>query len=138
GPHQVDRVKRGSFLVQNWGASVLAACTPAGLREQVRKLPDDGLIHRFMPCIMRSPDEPGSGDAREAMRAWTGRLREALEATTSEKPQARVRISTAARLAFDAETREIRKSIDAAYELMPALASHLGKHPGMLARVALV
>src|SRR5690606_22071501 len=27
GPHQIDRIRRGSFLVPNWGASVLAACT---------------------------------------------------------------------------------------------------------------
>lgn len=137
GPHQVDRVKRGSFLVPNWGASVLAACTPAGLRDQVRKLPDDGLIHRFMPCIMGSPRMPSATSARDALRDWSIRLREVFEATTCDKPTARVRISTSALIDFDAEARSIRESIDAIYDLSPALASHLGKHPGMLARVAL-
>lgn len=137
GPHQVDRVKRGSFLVPNWGASVLAACTPAGLRDQVRKLPDDGLIHRFMPCIMGAPRMPSATSARDALRDWSIRLRDLFERTTCEAANARTRISTAAQMTFDAEARAIRESIDAIYDLSPALASHLGKHPGMLARVAL-
>lgn len=137
GPHQVDRVKRGSFLVPNWGASVLAACTPAGLRDQVRKLPDDGLIHRFMPCIMAAPRELGRESARDALRDWSVLLREVFAATTSEKAMSRVRISTSAQIDFDREAGEIRRAIDAVYDLSPALASHLGKHPGMLARVAL-
>src|SRR5690606_23506891 len=138
GPHQVDRVKRGSFLVPNWGASVLAACTPAGLRDQVRKLPDDGLIHRFMPCVMAAPKAPGTESARDALRDWSILLREVHAATTTDKPRARTRISTSAQMVFDAEAREIREHVDAVYDMAPALASHLGKHPGMLARVALV
>lgn len=138
GPHQVDRVKRGSFLVPNWGASVLAACTPAGLRDQVKKLPDDGLIHRFMPCLMGAPKAPGRASAREALRDWSIRLREVFASTTCEKAGAKVRISTGAQIVFDGETRAIRESVDSVYDLSPALASHLGKHPGMLARVALV
>lgn len=137
GPHQVDRVRRGSFLVPNWGASVLAACTPAGLRDQVRKLPDDGLIHRFMPCVMAGPTTHTDMSARDALRDWSVRLRGIFDATTCEKPMARVRIGTSARIDFDQEAGEIRKAIDAIYDLSPALASHLGKHPGMLARVAL-
>ena len=39
GPHQVDRVKRGSFFVKNWGASVLAATTPATLTRLARSSP---------------------------------------------------------------------------------------------------
>lgn len=137
GPHQVDRVKRGSFLVPNWGASVLAACTPAGLRDQVRKLPDDGLIHRFMPCIMAAPKEPGRESARDALRDWSVRLRELYGATTCEKATSRVRISGSAQIDFDHEAGEIRRAIDAVYDLSPALASHIGKHPGILARLAL-
>jgi len=48
GPHQVDRVKRGSFYVKNWGCSVLTATTPAALTRLARKLSADGLFQRFM------------------------------------------------------------------------------------------
>jgi hypothetical protein len=90
-----------------------------------------------MPCIMAGPTTPGSASARNALRDWSNRLREVFESTACEKPTQRVRISTSAQIDFDAEARSIRESIDAIYDLSPALASHLGKHPGMLARVAL-
>ena len=44
GLRQVDRVGRGSVSVSNWGASVLAACTPDGLAKQLKNMPEDGLI----------------------------------------------------------------------------------------------
>jgi hypothetical protein len=44
GPHQVDRVNRGSFWVPNWGASVITATTPAALRRLARKIAADGLF----------------------------------------------------------------------------------------------
>jgi len=137
GPHQVNRVKRGSFLVPNWGASVLAAGTPDGMRRHLRQLPDDGLIHRFMPCILSAPVEPGRQSARESLRDWSLLLREVFESTRCAKPATRARISTSATIDFEAEVRAIREANGAVYDMSPALASHLGKHPGMLARVAL-
>ncbi len=138
GPHQVHRVARGSVFVPNWGASVLAAGTPAGLREQMKKLPDDGLIHRFIPCLLRPARDHGVVNARGALVAWSNALRNVFTRTTCTSPGVRARISTSARSVFDAETRGLREAIDAVYDASPALASHLGKHPGMLARVALV
>lgn len=51
GPHTVERVKRGTMFVPNWGASILTATTPAGLARLTRHLPIDGLIQRFIPVI---------------------------------------------------------------------------------------
>mgnify|MGYP000208045369 CR=1 FL=1 len=138
GPHQVDRVKRGSFLVPNWSCSVLAACTPAGLREQMKRMPDDGLIHRFMPVMMRAPADRSEASARDALMQWSNLLRDTFSATTLDAPHQRLRLSVGARMAFDSEADLIRRSVDAVYETSPALASHLGKHPGMLARLSLV
>lgn len=137
GPHQIHRIKRGSSLVPNWGCSVLAACTPSGLRDQLRKMPDDGLIQRFIPCVMGSPVTAENGSAQDALRDWEIRLRDMFSATTRDESRAGVRISTTARMVFDAEAREIREGVDALHDLSPPLASHVGKHPGMLARVAL-
>lgn len=138
GPRQIDRVVRGSFMVPNWGASLLAAGTPAGLRDLGRKLPDDGLIHRFIPCIMRSPVEPGSTSARDMLRDWSVRLREVHRETTTDRPAVRLRLTTEARGLFEAEVREIRDALERLHEVAPSLAAHCGKHPGMIARVAIV
>ena len=40
-------------------------------------------------------------------------------------------------MTFDTEVERIRTAGDSLYDLSPELASHVGKHPGMLARVAL-
>jgi hypothetical protein len=137
GPHQVNRVRRGAFLIPNWGASVLAACTPAGLRDQLRKLPDDGLIQRFIPCLMSAPTATSGASARSALQEWEARLRDVYTLSECSEPRARLHMSPHAAQAFEAEARSIREAVDSLYEMSPPLASHVGKHPGMLARVAL-
>lgn len=137
GPHQIDRVRRGSMLIPNWGCSVLAATTPAGLRRHAKSLPDDGLIQRVMPVLVRSAGDEGAAGARGALDEWSRRLRAIFDETTTERFRVRARISTNAQALFDAERREIRQAIDALSDLSPALAGHIGKHPGMIARLAL-
>jgi hypothetical protein len=138
GPHQVDRVGRGSFLVPNWGAGVLAAGTPAGLRDQVKKLPDDGLIHRFVPCLMKRSGPSGNVSIDEPLAAWEATLRRLYGDTTCESTMACARLSPEATEVFEAERARIREVVADAETLAPAFASHLGKHPGMIARLSLV
>lgn len=138
GPLQIDRIKRGSFLVPNWSLSVLSAATPAGLRQHARQLVDDGLIHRFLFCVLRRPEEPdGARSARAEMDAWSRLLRGTFEATTRPIGAPTIRLSTNARALFDAERRVIKSERDAVEELCPALCSHLAKNEALLARVAL-
>jgi len=138
GGRQVNRIERGAVYVPNWGVSVLAACTPGGLAKQMKHMPEDGLIQRFIPCIMAPADlDGGGGDARQAIATWGQWLEGAFNATTCAYPRFLV-LNAGARALFDAEEREIRKLVMATEEFSPAYASHLGKHPGMLAEIALV
>lgn len=136
GPHQINRVERGSVYVPNWGVSVLAACTPDGLAKQMKQMPEDGLIQRFVPCILSSPNLDATGDARQAMSAWAQRLEYAYQVTTVGLPTEIV-LGPEARAMFDAEVRQLRQLVISTEEFSPAYAAHLGKHPGMLAEVAL-
>jgi hypothetical protein len=138
GPHQIDRVERGSVYVPNWGVSVLAACTPDGLAKQMKYMPEDGLIQRFIPCILASPNLDPAGDARQALTTWGGWLEWAFNHTTCPHEREPLSFSPGARLLFDAEVRELRQLVVATEEFSPAYAAHLGKHPGMLAETALV
>ena len=137
GPHQIDRVERGSVYVPNWGVSVLAACTPDGLAKQMKWMPEDGLIQRFIPCILGNPDLNAVGDARQVMAAWGRALEWIWQHTTSPYPRY-LNFTAEARALFDTEVRELRKLVMATEEFAPAYASHLGKHPGMLGEVALI
>ena len=58
GPHQVNRIKRGAFFVQNWGSSLLSATTPAALGKVAHKLPDDGLLQRLLLVVVRARASP--------------------------------------------------------------------------------
>lgn len=137
GGRQINRVERGSVYVPNWGVSVLAACTPDGLAKQMKHMPEDGLIQRFIPCIMGAPNLDAAGDARPALVEWKNWLEWAYEATASPYPR-QLTLSANAKALFDVEEREIRQLVMATEEFSPAYAAHLGKHPGMLAELALV
>ncbi|MBO9580785.1 MAG: DUF3987 domain-containing protein [Sphingobium sp.] len=136
GPRQINRVDRGAMLVPNWGVSVLAACTPSGLAKQMKEMPEDGLIQRFIPSILAPPTNDPVGDARPALTTWGQWLEWAWTATTSLYPRY-VTLTAGARAMFDAEVREINKLVIATEGFSPAYASHLGKHPGMLGEIAL-
>ena len=137
GPHQIDRVERGSVFVPNWGVSVLAACTPDGLAKQMKQMPEDGLIQRFIPCVLGAPNLDASGDATQALTTWAGWLEWAYSATTRGADDF-LTFSPEARAMFDAEVRSLRELVIATEQFAPAYASHLGKHPGMMAEIALV
>ena len=137
GAYQVNRIQRGSILVPNWGMSVLAACTPDGLAKQMKQMPEDGLIQRFVPCILAKPTEEPQGDARGAMTTWGLWLDYAYAATTCHYDTF-IDLSPEARALFDAEVRSVRELQKATEDFAPAYASHLGKHPGMLAEIALI
>lgn len=136
GPHQINRVERGAVFVPNWGVSVLAACTPDGLAKQMKQMPEDGLIQRFVPCIMSSPNLDAMGDARAEMHKWACRLEWAYNATEVSYP-AELTLGADARALFEAEVRQLKQLVVSTEEFSPAYAAHLGKHPGMLAEVAL-
>jgi hypothetical protein len=137
GPRQINRVGRGAVYVPNWGVSVLAACTPGGLAKQMKEMPEDGLIQRFIPCILGAPNLDAAGDARAAMATWGQRLEWAWYVTERFTPEYLV-LSADARAMFDKEVRAINELVIATEGFSTAYASHLGKHPGMLAEIALV
>lgn len=136
GPRQVNRIERGSVFVPNWGVSVLAATTPDGLAKQMKQMPEDGLIQRFIPCILASPNLDAAGDARHAERNWHQRLEHAFNVTTRTNPTF-ITMSEEARALYETEHRNLRELVIATEAFAPAYAAHLGKHPGMLAEVAL-
>jgi hypothetical protein len=141
GPHQVDRVRRGSFYVKNWGASVLTATTPAALRRLSRKLSADGLFQRFLTITvqpMRDRDATIPGLVVErARRAYAARIRAVFAHCADLVERPIVRLSGDASSLYEAEERRLRPLVTAATNISDGFAAHVAKHPGMLARVAL-
>lgn len=141
GPQQIDRINRGPITIENWGASVLAACTPDGLAKQMKEMPEDGLIQRFIPCIMRNPDLDAPErnlDPTQAIETWAACLRWADQVTERQVPQICLRFDPEAQAIFNAENKAIRQLQQSTEDVSTAYASHLGKHPGMLAEICIV
>lgn len=133
GPYQIDRIGRKSYEVPNWGASVLTATTPSSLAEHMKHLPEDGLIQRFIPVILAARDYDADGDASAAQDLWYRAL-----AYVFEMPPATVRFSPEAKVLFKRVETELGRMATAMDDTSPALASHIGKHSEMTARIALV
>ncbi len=136
GPHQVDRVMRGSYFVENWGVSLLGATTPAGLRRHAKNLPPDGLMQRFLPVHVRAMVAPDTSihapAVRAASEAFAQRVRELYAA-----PGGIVRLSCDAAGVFRRRREALREAVPAASGLSEPFAAHLAKHAGMLGRLAL-
>jgi hypothetical protein len=134
GAYQIDRVVRGSISIPNWGASVLTATTPSALADHMRHLPEDRLIQRFIPVILAARDHDADGDASAAQQAWSV----ALTWIFDHLVPATIRFDAEARQLFRATEQRLGRMAEATDDTSPALASHIGKHSEMIARIALV
>ncbi|MBT3071900.1 DUF3987 domain-containing protein [Rhodomicrobium sp. Az07] len=133
GPYQIDRIGRKSYQVPNWGASVLTATTPSALAEHLKHLPEDGLIQRFIPVIVAPRDFDKDGDACAAQDHWKKYLDYLFRNSRTT-----IQFSPEARRLFKESETELGKMATAMDDVSSALASHIGKHSEMIARIALV
>jgi len=136
GPNQVDRIKRGSMFVPNWGCSILGATTPAGLMRHAKQLPPDGLIQRFLPVLVR----PMQAADETILGATISRAKQQAEFRISDlfnQPPGVVRLSREAAEVFFARRDALRTEVPAVAAMSEPFAGHLAKHAGLLGRVAL-
>lgn len=134
GPANVLRVLRGECFVDNYSVSLCAATTPDGLRSIARSVEEDGLLQRLMLYGIRALSSPEDGFVADAVAvAAYGDLLDALY----REPRRSCHLSARASILYGEECADIRHVQRAAEGAGPAFASHIAKHPAMLARVAL-
>lgn len=137
GPHTIERVQRGSLYVENWGASILTATTPAALAKLTRQLPEDGLMQRFIPILAKSRGEPGEASKLEpARKAYTDTIERLFHAV----PRAHngcVPMALETASLFREWLRKTQLRQEALGALEPALEAHFAKHPTLLLRILL-
>lgn len=138
GPHQVDRVKRGSFFVPNWGVGILTATTPTVLQKLSRKLPADGLLQRFIPVMVAPMAKiDRAANAQQLAQGYHNTLVRLYEYGPDQGVRL-IRMSGAAEDAMHAERERLRELALAVGVYGDGFAGHVAKHAGMLARLALV
>ncbi|HXP99350.1 MAG TPA: DUF3987 domain-containing protein, partial [Solirubrobacteraceae bacterium] len=140
GPHQVERVKRGSLFVPNWGASILTATTPAAMRRLTRHLPEDGLLQRFIVVLAGRQSVPTRQPERAQIEAERARYTQTLRRLWCMVPRAHngvVPMSPSALERFGAWRTENAELQEALGSLDPALEAHVAKYPTLALRLAL-
>jgi len=142
GPHQIERVNRGTVYVPNWGASILTATTPAAMRRLTRHLPEDGLLQRFIVVLAgRQRITTQQRPQRAEIRAERERYAQTLRRLWSMKPRMHngvVPISPEAHDRFTAWRGENMELQEAMGSLDSALEAHVAKYPTLALRLALV
>jgi hypothetical protein len=139
GPHAIERVKRGTVYVPNWGASIITATTPAALNKLAKHLPEDGLIQRFLTVICR--DRVEGDDSITGIEAARAKYTDTLRRLYALRPRAHhgvVPLSLASHERFGAWNKDITKLLRATRDSSPSLAGHIAKYPTFCLRVALV
>ena len=74
GPYAVDRIKRGSLLIENLSVSLLGGIQPEPMRNVAAESVDDGLIQRLIPLVLR-PSVVGQDAPIGARRPDDARLK---------------------------------------------------------------
>ena len=134
-PYPVNRINRGSFLIENLSVSLLGGIQPEPIRKLVADTVDDGLIQRLIPIVLR----PGTIGQDAPMNTQT--------ATDYEKLITRLHKSVAQfePLRFSDEALAIRVELEQKHvdlirceAINKKLGSHIGKYDGLFARPCLL
>lgn len=137
GQYALNRVARGSVLIENLSVSLLGGIQPEPFRKAANDMTDDGLIQRLFPIMLGRPsvgkDEPASGSAIQYRL-----LIEALHGLREPRGQidGSLRFSDGAqRIRLEMEERHLE--LQELESINRKLASHIGKYDGYFARLCL-
>lgn len=134
GAERHDRIGRGSIMVPNWALSVMGGSQPELFRELSAKLPEDGLVQRFMVVMARdantsdeSVDDSASYDRYEAMLRWLSAMR---------APEYPITLSDEGHKERERMENDIYGTSGMA-GISPRMKSHVGKMSGLFGRLCI-
>lgn len=134
GHRMVDRVMRGNVSIPNWSACMVGGIQPDMIKRVAANMGDDGLMQRFMIVMGENSgseqDRPEDADARRAY----GELIDHLYRITPSGEV--VTLSEAAHVVRERLT-DFANELITFGSLPGGLKSHLGKWPGLFARLLL-
>lgn len=140
GQYAVNRIGRGSFIIENLSINILGGIQPEKVRSVIAGADDDGMIQRFIPVVLRPTDRDKDveapmvadeyGDVLEALH----RLK-APENFFGKRP-----------LEFSEGARAIREKLaDEHFHFVRVMegvntkfSSHVGKYDGLFPRLCVV
>lgn len=133
GFRQVDRVLRGAVHIPNFSVSMIGGIQPDAIRRIAKDMTDDGLMQRFMVVIGRNAPELDRIERADVNRAFADLVDHLHRIKPGVEP---VKLSEEAHLIREELMAYAGELAD--YPALPGgLRSHLGKWPGLFARLLL-
>jgi phage/plasmid primase-like uncharacterized protein len=138
--YAVDRIGRGSFIIDNLSISILGGVQPDPIRKLLKGDSDDGLIQRFLPVILREASIERD-IAKPAIESEYDGLVECLH--DLEPPES---FMGRLPLQFSDDAMEIRQALVkenwdnvlAFEKINSKLSSHFGKYDGLFPRLCVI
>lgn len=141
GSYTVNRVGRGSSMIENLSVSLLGGIQPEPIRAIAAESHDDGLLQRLFPIVLRPArlglDMPTPAVAAEydALVERLHNLRKPMRGSWSEVP---VRFDAEAQAVWQDVTTRNFEMVEAWESVNKKIAAHIGKLDGLFARLCLV
>lgn len=137
GSKRIDRIGRESILIPNWSISIMGGVQPSAMRALAAKLPEDGLLQRFMVVMAQERDDNGVdrlGDLA-AEKRYAAMLETLMEGvpTPRDAPLRMSEDAIAVRETMETELKGVRRMST----LSPRVKAHLGKWDGLFVRLCL-
>ena len=135
--NRIDRVGRKLTFIECWGASVIGGIQPRKITEMAHDLDADGLLQRFVPIWGDGERRPGVDRAPDpsAMAGYESAVRQLADAEFRAADP--VKLSPEAHKVWRPLTERLQ-ALAALPGLSDAWAGHLGKWPGISARLLLL
>jgi DNA polymerase I-like protein with 3'-5' exonuclease and polymerase domains len=134
GPYAINRIARGSAMIENLSVSLLGGIQPDPIRRIADDTIDDGLLQRLIPIVLR--------------RGWAGKdvpISEGAQRYDALVEWLHERKHPGALLRFDDAALKIRQELEQKHlDLMACevinrkLAAHIGKYDGLFARLCVL
>lgn len=134
GSERIDRVGKPDVIVPNWALCVMGGSQPDMFRQLSAKLPEDGLIQRFMVIMARDAltgDE--SIDDTESFDRYNRMLR---NLSTTPAPTNPIKMSDEGHKEREWMERDIQGTVGMA-QISPRMKSHISKLSGLFGRLCL-
>ena len=138
GEYALNRVGRGTALIENLSVSLLGGIQPEPIRKIASEAQDDGLLQRMLPVILKTAVMGKDVPMPDVGRRYT----DLVEYLNRLKQPGWLNMGT---LQFDDAAQAIRRrqeerhlSLTLAEIVSPKLASHIGKYDGIFARLCII
>lgn len=140
GEYAVNRISRGSFLIDNLSVSILGGIQPDAIRKIMADATEDGLIQRFLPVVLPAATLDTDEELPDVVQEYESlveRLRSVKGPTSVLGPMP---------IMFDADARKIRERLHREHHGMvlalervsKKFAAHIGKFDGIFPRLCLI